>query len=58
MGQILRDHIKQTVSFEDEAQEAMLNLFVAAAHVRRRVERVCRKYDLQFSHHKDRKSVV
>ncbi|PSR01913.1 MAG: MarR family transcriptional regulator, partial [Bacteroidetes bacterium SW_8_64_56] len=29
----------------------MLNLFVAAAHVRRRVERVCRKYDLQFSHH-------
>ncbi|PSQ86657.1 MAG: MarR family transcriptional regulator [Bacteroidetes bacterium QS_3_64_15] len=29
----------------------MLNLFVAAAHVRRRVERVCWKYDLQFSHH-------
>lgn len=51
MGQILRDHIKQTVPFEDEAQEAMLNLFVASAHVRRRVERVCRKYDLQFSHH-------
>jgi DNA-binding MarR family transcriptional regulator len=51
MGQILRDHIKQTVPFEDGAQEAMLNLFVAAAHVRRRVERVCRKYDLQFSHH-------
>ena len=51
MGQILRDHIKQTEPFEDEAQEAMLNLFVAAAHVRRRVERVCWKYDLQFSHH-------
>lgn len=51
MGQILRDHIKQTVPFEDQAQEAMLNLFVAAAHVRRRVERVCQEYDLQFSHH-------
>ena len=51
MGQILRDHIKQTVPFEDRAQEAMLNLFVAAAHVRRRVEQVCQKYDLHFSHH-------
>jgi len=29
----------------------MLNLFVAAAHVRRRVEDVCEKYELQFSHH-------
>jgi DNA-binding MarR family transcriptional regulator len=51
MGRILRDHIKQTAPFEDEAQEAMLNLFVAAAHMRRRVERVCQQYDLQFSHH-------
>jgi len=51
MGRILRDHIKQTAPFEDEAQEAMLNLFVAAAHMRRRVEQVCQKYDLQFSHH-------
>lgn len=51
MGQILRDHIKQTVPFEDRAQEAMLNLFVAAAHVRRRVEQVCQEYNLQFSHH-------
>ncbi|PSQ95506.1 MAG: MarR family transcriptional regulator [Bacteroidetes bacterium SW_9_63_38] len=29
----------------------MLNLFVAAAHVRRRVEDVCQKHGLQFSHH-------
>jgi DNA-binding MarR family transcriptional regulator len=29
----------------------MLNLFVAAATVRRRVERVCRAHGLQFSHH-------
>lgn len=51
MGYTLRDHIKQTVPFEDPAQEAMLNLFVAAAHVRRRVEEVCQEHDLQFSHH-------
>jgi DNA-binding MarR family transcriptional regulator len=51
MGHILRDHIKQTEPFEDAAQEAMLNLFVAAAEVRRRVEQVCEKHDLQFSHH-------
>ncbi|MCS3613976.1 MarR family winged helix-turn-helix transcriptional regulator [Salinibacter ruber] len=51
MGHILRDHIKQTEPFEDAAQEAMLNLFVAAAEVRRRVEQVCEQHDLQFSHH-------
>lgn len=51
MGEILRQRIKQTVPFDDRAQEAMLNLFVASAHVRRRVERVCQQYDLQFSHH-------
>lgn len=51
MGQILRDRIKQTVPFEDRSQEAMLNLFVASAHVRRRVESVCQQFDLQFSHH-------
>lgn len=51
MGHILRERIKQTVPFEDEAQEAMLNLFVASAHVRRRVEAACAEFDLQFSHH-------
>ncbi len=51
VGRILREHIKQTVPFEGKAQEAMLNLFVASAHVRRRVEQVCAKHDLQFSHH-------
>lgn len=29
----------------------MLNLFVAAAHVRRQVERVCQDFDIQFSHY-------
>jgi DNA-binding MarR family transcriptional regulator len=51
MGTTLREHIKQTVPFEDPTQEAMLNLFVAAAHVRRRVEEVCQEHGLQFSHH-------
>jgi len=51
MGQILRERIKQTASFEGPAQEAMLNLFVASAHVRRRVEAACQEVDLQFAHH-------
>ena len=29
----------------------MLNLFVASAYVRRRVESACEEFDLQFSHH-------
>lgn len=51
MGQILRDRIKQSAPFENRAQEAMLNLFVASAHVRRRVEAACNEFDLQFAHH-------
>jgi DNA-binding MarR family transcriptional regulator len=51
MGQILRDRIKQTAPFENRAQEAMLNLFVASADVRRRVEAACNEFDLQFAHH-------
>lgn len=51
MGEILRDRIKQTAPFESRAQEAMLNLFVASSHVRRKVEAACKEHDLQFSHH-------
>ncbi len=51
MGEILRNRLKQTAPFENQAQEAMLNLFVASANVRRKVEAVCQDYDLQFSHH-------
>jgi DNA-binding MarR family transcriptional regulator len=51
MGHRLRDRIKQTAPFENSAQEAMLNLFVASAHVRRRVEAACKEFDLQFAHH-------
>lgn len=51
MSDGLAERIKQTRAFESPAQEAMLNLFVAAAHVRREVEQVCQQYDLQFSHY-------
>ncbi|MFP4229042.1 MAG: MarR family winged helix-turn-helix transcriptional regulator [Salinivenus sp.] len=51
MGQTLRDYIKQTRPFESPAQEAMLNLFVAAAHARRRIESACQEHDLHFSHY-------
>lgn len=51
MGEILRQRIKQTEPFESEVQEAMLNLFVAAADVRRRVEDACQEYDLHFAHY-------
>jgi len=51
MGSTLSSRIKQTQPFESPAQEAMLNLFVAAAHARRRVEAACQEHDLQFSHY-------
>lgn len=47
----LTERIKQTKGFDSPAHEAMLNLFVAAAHVRRQVEQVCQKYGIQFSHY-------
>lgn len=47
----LAQRIKQTKAFESPAQEAMLNLFVAAAHVRREVEQVCQDFDIHFSHY-------
>lgn len=51
MGRVLKDRIQQTADFESLAQEAMLNLFVASTHARRRIEQVCQSYDLQFSHY-------
>lgn len=51
MGQILKERIKQESDFESLSQEALLNLFVASAHARKRIEAVCRDYDLQFSHY-------
>lgn len=47
----LAQRIKQTKEFESPAQEAMLNLFVAAAHVRRQVEQVCQNFGIHFSHY-------
>lgn len=47
----LKDRIQQTAPFESTAQEALLNLFVASAHARRKIERVCQDHDLNFSHY-------
>jgi DNA-binding MarR family transcriptional regulator len=47
----LAQRIKQTKEFDSPAQEAMLNLFVAAAHVRRDIEQVCQDFDIHFSHY-------
>jgi DNA-binding MarR family transcriptional regulator len=47
----LKQRIKQTAPFESEAQEALLNLFVASAHARRKIEQVCQDHNVQFSHY-------
>lgn len=41
MGDALKKLIKQTADFESPVEEAMLNLMVAADHVRTRLDRVC-----------------
>lgn len=47
----LAQRIKQTREFESPTQEAMLNLFVAAAYTRRQIEQVCQDFGIQFSHY-------
>jgi DNA-binding MarR family transcriptional regulator len=44
MGEALKRRIKQTADFANPAQEAMLNLMVAADYVHTRLERVCLKF--------------
>jgi len=46
MGEALKRRIKQTADFENPAQEAMLNLIVAADYVHTRLEKVCLKFGL------------
>lgn len=46
MGDALRKRIKQTAAFESPAEEALLNLMVAADHVRGRLERVCTDFGI------------
>ena len=47
----LARRIKQNSAFESRAQEAILNLFVASAQMRREVEQVCADHDLSFAHY-------
>lgn len=48
MGDGLRNRIQQT-RFESEAQEALLNVLVAADHLRARTERLCSEFGLSAS---------
>ena len=46
MGNGLKNRIKQTTGFSSPTEEAMLNLMVAADHVRTRLDRVCAEYKI------------
>lgn len=46
MGDALRQRIKQTTDFASPVEEAMLNLMVAADHVRDRLDRVCAAFSI------------
>lgn len=46
MGEALKKRIKQTADFASPAEEAILNLMVAADHVRSRFDRVCSDFRL------------
>lgn len=46
MGEALKRRIKQTADFANPAQEAMLNLIVAADYVCVRLERVCAEFGI------------
>jgi DNA-binding MarR family transcriptional regulator len=46
MGEVLKKWIKQAADFESPAEEALLNLLVAADRVRARLDRVCAGHGL------------
>jgi DNA-binding MarR family transcriptional regulator len=46
MGEALKRRIKQESDFAGPAQEAMLNLMVAADHFRSRLDRVCAEFGI------------
>jgi len=46
MGEALKRRIKQTADFANPAQEAMLNLIVAADYVSVRLERACAEFGI------------
>jgi DNA-binding MarR family transcriptional regulator len=45
MGKAIQDRIRQA-RFESPAQEAMLNLLIAAGHIRERLDRVCLEFGI------------
>ena len=49
MGDFLRKRVKQSADFESPEVEALLNLLVAADHMRGRMEQVCSQFDITAS---------
>jgi len=47
----LKEHIKQKAPFQGDAQVAMLNLWVAAAHTRQKAEVVCNTKGISLNHY-------
>jgi DNA-binding MarR family transcriptional regulator len=45
----LKHRLRQARPFESEAQQALLNLFVASAEMRGRIEAICQQHGLTFS---------
>jgi DNA-binding MarR family transcriptional regulator len=45
----LKHRLKQNAPFESAAQEALLNLFVAASHMRDRIDRVCETHGISYN---------
>ena len=49
MGELIRQRLEQTKSFENAAQEAMLNLMIAAGYMNELNDRICTKHGITRS---------
>lgn len=49
MGELIRQRLEQTKSFENAAQEAMLNLMIAAGHMNEANDRICARHGITRS---------
>ena len=51
MSHRLKEHIKQSAPFESDAQEALINLFVASSYMRQQIEQACSAKGISFNHY-------
>jgi len=51
MSEKLRKYLKQNAPFDSDAQSSLLNLFVAASYMKRKIEVVCAKKGISFNHY-------